>query len=851
MSLQFFADVDLTLPLTVSSPKRFLWPSLGGKQLSRVWLGDPYTSTFSVAADIADSTVFLTDTGEFLDATAISGTSGGVGTAVAIVNGSPLQFTYTGKTQDSLTGVVGISEHINVNSVVYPYLVYKSVAPNLSVVPIGADIITFGIRVAVGTNQILNFPGLPANYIISQIPIGVANAVEVFMSAAAPAGADQEFTHFGVQANNLYIRDFQDTTAVTDTEATLAPVANCYGYRHDQYLTMSIRTLPTNRQVAATSPGYIVGQYRWRDNTRSNATALVPTTWANTPTQVGLEKFIGGIGDQNDLAPIKLEEADNSVHMDVEKGQYFTGANRYYLPADPSLEFFPTGPASANPDSTVTIVLQNEPRPLPEAPIFCGTYSQDSEGFYENDQIFEYIGTTKNPDGSHRTDLPANYFTLDRPTKTLTLNTDMKNQILFLGVVSGQSVDFFNIPIYPVDQILTVYVDRGPSAPPLYAAIWTYNQSLGTIQVPNIAGSLQGQGVFAIASPAVAVLYDKGPDNDREITTIDFNPAFSGLAGGYFYLQHRIQTPSELVLSADKPRIDIPPTQASIVGLVAYGPVYFENDFALLTVTAFGPLNHEIIPNAKLDVVVDPETFTGTINYVDPLSTTVSVITGGDGTANLIFIPKSGFGVYVPTIAATGGLGGVATTHILHDTLVLPADIPLSQLWNVQEGWLVTTYSVIDNDPLFGMVGADPSLGEIPWQTQGTPGGTDYKTNGERDAWYTGVGTFGNLVVPIDAQDVHGNSYTSSSFDGNVRRLIYPQALPNGGSLNNVGAYFITFIQRVLIRMRLEGSDLFSNYILLQMQNPTLIFENPWLILNDQVQGLLNQFRLGFVPGLR
>lgn len=849
--LTFFADAELTLPLSSASPKRFLFPSSGGTQTSQIWLGDPYISTFASAASSGATTVLLTDTGEFLDSTQIAATSGGVGTAVVEIDTFPgtLQFTYTGKTQNSLTGVSGLSQNILLDSVVYPYLVYKAVDDNVSVVPVGTDILNFGIRVAVGNSAILGFPGLPAIFTQTEVPIGVAAAIEVFVSAQAPAGIDQEFFNFGIQANNLYIRDFADTTPVATTEATLAPVAFFYGYRHDQYLSMTVRILPVNRQVQPSSPGFVVGQYRWRDSSRANATALVPTTWINTPSEVGLEKFIAGIGFQNDLAPIQLDEADNSIRMVIEDGEYFTGANRYYLPADPQLEFHQTSAAATAGDGSVTLQLAKTPRLL--APIFVGTYSLDSQGFYETDLQYEYIGTLTNPDGSLRTDLPANYFTLDRRTNQIKLNQAMGTQLLFLGTVSGQPLDYFSIPIYPVDQIQTIYVDQGSSVPHLSTALWTYDQGAGTLQVPNIPGSLQGEGVFALASPAVIVLYDIGPDTQREIDTVDFNPAFSGLAGGYFYLQHRLQTPTELVLSADKPRIDIPATQASIVGLVAYGPVFFENDYALLTVKAFGPLNQEPIPNALLQVVVDPSTFTGTINYQDPLAGPVQVITGGDGTANLIFIPTGGFGIYIPTILAAGGLGGVSTTNITNDTLVLPEDIALSQLWNVQEGWLVTTYSVVDNDPLFGMVGADPSLGEIPWQTTGTPGAPNYKTNGERDAWYTGVGTFGNLVVPIDAKDVDGHSFTSSAFNGNVRSLVYPSALPDGGSINNVGAYFITFIQRVLIRMQLVGSDLFSNYILLQMQTPTLIFENPWLILNDSIQGLLNQFRLGFVPGLR
>lgn len=851
MSLNFYADPGLTLLLTAASPKRFLFSNAGEIKHSQVWLGDPYTSTCSAEALAGATSISLTNTGEFLNASQVAATSGGKATAVASIDTFPfsVQFTYTGKTQSSLTGVLGLTSNILAGAKVHPYTVYHGVGSNISVVPSGADLLNHNIRIAVGTSPTLSFPGLPAIFGQSTIAIGVANAIEVFLSVTAPAGADREFFDFGIQANNLYIRDFADTTAHTSSESTVAPVATMYGYRHDQWLSAPIRVLPVNRQVNPNSPGFIVGDYRWRSESNSNATALVPTTWKNTPSEVGLEKFVAGIGDQSDLSPVNLEEENNSIHIVINDGEYFTGANRYYLPANPVLEFVQTNAAAADINGAITWELQGTPESL--KPIFVGTYIRDSQGFYETDLSYRYIGTIHNPDGSLRTDLPDNYFTVDIRNKKITLNKSMITQLMFLGTVSGQPIDYFDLPIYPVDGIITVYIDRGPDEPLLFSTDWDYDQDAGTIQVPNIAGSLNGQGIFASASPAVAVLYDTGPNTIREIETVDLNPAFSGLAGGYFYLQHRKQTPAFLVLSCDKPRIDIPATQASIIGLVAYGPVYFQNDYALLTVTAFGSLNNERVPNALLNVVVDPSTFTGTINYVDPLTTPVQVVTGGDGTANLIFVPKNGFGIYIPTIAAAGGLGGVATTHITGDTLVLPVDVALSQIWNVQEGWLVTTYSVINNDPLFGMVGGIPSLGEIPWQTVGIPGAPNYKTNGELDAWYTGGGRFGNLVVPIDAVDVGGHSYTSSSFNGNVRRLVYSQPLPTGGSLGDVGAYFITFIQRVLIRMQLENSDIFSNLILLQMQAPTLIVDNPWLILNDTVQGLLNQFRLGFVPGAR
>jgi hypothetical protein len=839
MSLNFYTDAQLKNRIDASYPKRFLFPNKGGVKTSQLWVGDPYTSTCSVQAAPGDNVISLTDTGEFYDASDISNMSGGVATAVSGSN----TFTYTGKTQSQLTGVSNIIADILVGDTVVPGVAYLGVnSANIKIFPTGVDITNAGIRVSVGSSSAVNFAGLPAIFNQTAINMGVDSAIEVFMSVKMPAGVDTEFTNFALELNNVYKRDISDTTAFSTSEGTYSPEANIYAYRHDQSLPIPIRVLPLNRQVLQDTPGFIVGSYRWRGQTDRNATALVPTNWNVNPNTVGLEKFIAGIGDQDDLELVDLIDSGDSIHAVINRGAYFTGTEGYYLPADWNLEFLATNAANANANNQIVLTLQNTPRPL--APIFIGTYILNQQGFYEKSIEYKYMATLTDPNGLPRTDLPDHFFTLDRKLKRVVLNQPMGAPTVFLGLVSGQSIDYFDLPVYPVGNIDSVFIDRGSSATPLFATQWTFDKEQGTIQVPIIDGALAGQPVFATCQPAVAVLYDSGPDETREIQTVDFNPAFSGLNKGYFYLQHKRQKPASLVLSCDKPRIAIPASQASIVGLVAFGPVFFENDYALLVVTAFSAVSGETVPNARLDVVVDPTTFSGMINYQDPLAQTVSVVTGGDGTANLIFIPKDGAGVYIPTTTTLGVIGGVATTNIANDSLVLPTPIPLGQVWNAQEGWLVTTYTVANNDPLFGMVGGDPDLGQIVFQTTGIPGSATYKTNGERDAWRAGGLSVGALIVPIDALDASGHSYTSAAFDGTVKRLVYAMSVPSGIT---IGAYFVTFVQRVLIKMRLENSDLFSNTILLQMSTPDLIVENPWLILNDSIQGVLETYRLGYV----
>lgn len=153
-----------------------------------------------------------------------------------------------------------------------------------------------------------------------------------------------------------------------------------------------------------------------------------------------------------------------------------------------------------------------------------------------------------------------------------------------------------------------------------------------------------------------------------------------------------IQSParSSLVLACDKPLINIPKTLSSIIGLVAYGPVFFNGDYALLQVTAYSKVPGQVIQGAELKVVADSTTFTGTINYQDPTVQAVTVTTGADGVANLIFRPTKNYGFYIPTAAASGGLAGLATTTLANDTVVLPQPVAISQLYSAGDtdpGW--------------------------------------------------------------------------------------------------------------------------------------------------------------------
>jgi hypothetical protein len=822
-----YRDSGLTLRVSLASPKRFLLPLKGGTKTSTLYLGDPYTATVTSTATAGASTINVDQTFEFL----ASGHA---------VFGSQ-NITYTGVTATSLTGVTGITSTINPGDKIRPNKVWNT-SGQVTFVPAGADLGN-GILVSLNNGAgSYNFPGTPLILGATQVTSGVSNALPLGIQVQVGAGVEKELVDWGVVSGNFYARDSASVTAPANGENGVVARLFGYVYRQDQALKQWVRILPVGRKVSSSSPGFKIGEYRWKDELNSNAVPLLDTKWDPDISLVGPEKFTTGMGHGSDLEPVDVESTDSSIRMRINPGHYFTGPERNYLPATPVLEFHSASVGG------LSFTLAQPPQRL--TPLFVGTYQLDSQGYYSHANEYHYQATGFDVSAG----APVYQYIINRKTGFITLNQAVPKTLIFLGILSGQANDYFDMSLYPVARVNRVFIDRGLGIAPATSpsANIIFDQSLGTIQLtdpagigPTIPTGLKGEAVFAECEAAVAVLYSAGTAVDRLIDTVDINPASAGISSGHFYLQHRRQKPNSIVLAVDKPQIDIPPTLSSIVGLTAFGPVYFENDFALLRATCYSKVPGETIPNARLQAVVDSNNFSGLLNYVNPLTQPVQVLTGGDGSANLIYTPTTGFGVWVPTIAAQTpitavSLAGIATTTIAGDTLVLPATVPISQVRNSLEGWLVTTYLVYNNNPLFGKTGADPNQGEIAFQTSGTAGSTAYKTNGMRDAWRSGS----LLVFPIKAFDITGKNYTDVGFNGNVKYLQFAAAIPSGGT---IGSYFVSYLQRVTIQLSLVNSNIVSNTIALQMQVPPVIVENPWLILQNATQGRLNQYRLGWV----
>lgn len=842
--LSWFKDAALTLPISSGRPKWISFPLKGGVKTTSLWLGDAYISIVAKAILIGDTTILLTQVDELPQ------------TGVLLIDQEQISYTGITTSPPSVTGCTRafnstVASAHNLNSIVHPQITYTS-GSNIAILVnvVGTGPAALGLSSPEGT---FGPPGTPLLLAINSIDSGISGAIKVNLQMTMYAGPEHAYTNLGLTPIPLSRPGDSGTSFAT---ISLQPFANISIQQRDQGLKQRLRLLPINQKVNNDLTGFTWGQYRWRDNTTENAQSVVPTLW-DVSTDLIRQDFIGGvgsIGETNDMEPIDLEEVQSSIFLRSLRGQYFTGVKRYYFPSDNfNLEFLPCYPG-------LSINYQLLKPPREQTPVFVGNWRLDTQSFYEyNMQAHYKIPSTFNL-SSHEPQ-----FIVDRKTGILTVNpaVQVPQSTILLGILSGGITEYFDIPVYPIDKIIHLYTSN-PTVP---IANFTFNRETGSITFPQAPGTKSGQPLFAVVDAAIAILYEydvadntelqntNSPDElnllkNTRLLTPDLNPAFSGLSQGYLYLQHRLLKPVAVTLSADKPQIAIPPTLSTIIGLIAYGPVFYNGDHALLTALAIGSQANEIVPGAQLEVIpggLNPITglplqnypFRGLINGIDPTVNDVVLVTGGDGIANLVFQPEPNFGYYIPkatpwsttsvtytpttavwsstvgtitftspishkfvintairltgftpsawngdyqitsvnrgtnslTISITSNPGTVSVMGIAGpiDTLLMPVPVPINQLWAgppLNEGWLEFIYSVLSNDPLFGITAGDPTQGQIPFVTNGTINGNITITNA---SWTGGVVNFTLASAPTNlvvGQNISITGCTTSTLNG-------------------------------------------------------------------------------------
>jgi hypothetical protein len=809
--LQFFKDAALTRPALQAAPKYFLFPESGGVKETSLWLADVYYVVVMEDAKAGATDIKLDQTAEI----PATGTLAGPG---------DLTLGYTAKTANSIT-VAPLDAPVNKGTILKANTTYTT-SGNLTVFSVGQQYVQVALKAEADSS--FNLPTVPYIY-----PTALNQpVVRVDLRVACEAGAETDMDGIKLEVSGIANADL----GWTDRTATGWIVVS----RRSQALKQQLRVLAPGREVSDTVPGFVFGEHRWRDHDEINAESVVPTQWDTDVVKIGAERFVAGIGHADDLQLISLKKTGTAIQPRMKGGHYFTGHLGYYLPVNPKLEFLNVNEASED----FTYLLEQTPKA--QKPVFVGRWRLDQYGYYDKAVDYRYVGKRFSADSEFD---PADHgcqYTLDRKNKKLRLNNGLPQETIFVGVGTDDASVTLDMPIHPVAAVTAVYCDSYSAEGQLtrsYCSDYVFSQADGTLLVTQNTDSGQiwdGKPIFAECTPAVAVLYeaeDVNGTDSRIITDIDLNPAFAGIAKGNFYLMHRRWKPRSLQLYADKPRIPMPASMSSLENYVAFGPVFYERDYAMLLVTAYGTGEKDLVPNVRLRVVAD-ENFQGYLNYQNPLTDTVEVITGGDGSAGLVYVPNKSYGVYIdPATSIENG-----------DTFVLPDELPYAQVFNAQDWWLTKVYVVRNDDPYLGMVGADASKGQLPWTTLGTPSTAGYQTNGRRVLLRDATN---QPLMPAEAYDSEGRTPSQPGFTG-VKKLKFSSALPTG---DYVGAFFLSYLGRVTLKLVSDDYGLESNSVLLQLSAPEEIVDAPasgvlvpnvsgYLIQNDEFNGILNKNRL-------
>lgn len=785
--LQFFKDAALTRPVTPSSPTWILASRRGAIKRLSLWLADTW-STMASADAAQGATLLELDSVQGLPA---AGSVFCLGAEIAYSSAA-------GKT----LVVAPLPFPVPAGTRVVPKRLYSGETA-LTLFPMGQ----ISARLKRPDQAQYGIPNTAALYPFSSAvsadvdgPVAIA---QVDIEIAVPAGGPRELPSMRIASSLLCADAVSSIAEAADAEFRIL--------RGSQGLPQRIRVVPTSRVVDPNRVGFVWGRYRWRDATEINAHPITGSNWDPDVNAIGREKFIAGIGDGNDLMPLAVEKSSHSLRARIRPGFYWTGPDRYCLPSDGIVsvveDVFPEGGS---------ISLGSVPRR--QRPIFVGAFRMNHEGYYDASIRYEYMHAGFDPAG------PEYQFTLDRKAAKIQLNKGFPLGRVFLGVAPDAPTALLDLPAHPVGTVTSVVLGAFGGDPETPVGAYSIDREAGTIRIsfPN-PSETAGRDLYVDCAPAVLVVFETGSD-DSLVVPVDLNPAFSGITRGVLYLEHRKRRVASIQLSCDKPRmVSLPGHDTQ----TRYGPVFYGGDFALLQAVALSVAG-DTVPGARLKIVPFG-LFEGGVNYKDASQETVTVTTGGSGSASFIYTPPDPFGQYLAPSSVAGGV------------VSLPAPVPLEQLWNENEGWLARIYAVYNNDPVFGKIGAVPEYGESPWRQTGKAGTLSFRTNGKRVSITNG----GAPVLPTAAQDAAGREHTDPLFDGFVTRLSY-QAIPAGAT---IGSYFLAYVGRIVLAVQSEEEGVLSNSILLDLQAPPEIVDESgvagYLVLD---QGRTDTHRLGGAP---
>lgn len=487
----------------------------------------------------------------------------------------------------------------------------------------------------------------------------------------------------------------------------------------------------------------------WTTDEQENQEAVLPTLY--NPGTFGLtpDFFQSGIGQGQDLKVLDIQEfkIDDKLTWTtiLNHGEFFSRQNRRYLYADDSIIQY----IDPSEDESGRNAMQLDYALKETIPISIETYTRDINT--DNFQVFcdiepqlEFTGKLDPVagDGSRLptfqngeilwdnvdTDQWEAMVIYDLEPQKLLFNKDFIHQvgrvmttfsernILERMGETNDGIESFilrtkhfpilrdsSLHVYMVNEDLGTFVEwtrvenfdnSGPTD-----THFTVDRDLGLIIFgDNIQGAIPPlfHAVYITYKYTFKVEYEaKGTRDIVVVRDINLNPTTNNTTQGFVFLTETKINIGSVTLTTNEP---------TVIGTEdIFGPITMGNDFGLLTATVLDTVN-EPIPDLEVQFSIENIPAVGILNGT---AATVTATTNSNGQAIAFYNPPSlidDLGTYSVTLDNAG------------KTLVLD-DIDANLIDPTQ----VFLFQVRKDDPIFGKIGADTSIGEVPWDIQFAP----------------------------------------------------------------------------------------------------------------------------------
>jgi hypothetical protein len=485
---------------------------------------------------------------------------------------------------------------------------------------------------------------------------------------------------------------------------------------------------------------------QWTTDEQENQAAVLPTLYDSKKLGLTPDFFQSGIGQGDDLKIIEIEEARLDGReiwtAKVRHGEYFNRQNRRYLYSDDSVIQY-IDPLENESDRNT---LQLDYKLKETVPISIETYKRDIDT--DNFKVYSSIDPKLQFTGkldSDGNELPTlengailwdNVDTdrweavvmYDLEPEKIIFNKDFNEQIgrelTFFAERNilermGETNDgvasvVFRTKYFPIlrDDSLHVYiVDETNGTFIEWTRVNSFKNSSPTdthyVVDRDLGWITFGDNVYGAIPPLFRSVYitytltykieyeADGTADTILVQDINLNPTSNSTSNGFIFLTETKINIGSIILNTN---------ESPFPGLDnVYGPITMGNDYGVLTATVLDTVN-EPIPDIEVTFRIENLPVIGNLNG---LGATVTATTNSRGQAVVFY--------NAPSVMEELGYYAV---NLEDENKTLVLDNVDANLIDTQQIYL---FQVRKDDPLFGKVGADVSIGEIPFDIEYNP----------------------------------------------------------------------------------------------------------------------------------